>query len=125
MRTLLIITLVGLGMVVATWAMPTKPFKQLCWDPNTETDLAGYYLYWATTPGTYADTQRSDVGKPLTVGAQVCVDIVPTVVGTAVPKGTLYFVATAYDTMRNESEFSNEVSNKWPWTAWKGLLTTK
>ncbi len=127
MRTLIITVLLGLAAVIATWAMPVKPYKQLCWDPNTETNLAGYYLYWSPTSGAYADTQRTDMGKPPASGtpAQICVDIVPTVIGTAQPKGTLFFVATAYDTLGNESDFSNEVSSKWPWTSWKGQLTPK
>ena len=33
----------------------------LAWDPNTEIDLAGYVLWYGTTPGTY--TVSTDVGK--------------------------------------------------------------
>src|SRR5205085_7771374 len=69
----------------------------LAWDPNTESDLAGYKVYIGTASGVYTTT--IDVGNVTTY----------TVTGLA-PGATYYFVVTAYDTGGLESGFSNEVS---------------
>ncbi len=66
------------------------------WNANTESDLAGYYLYYGSQSGTY--TTKTDVGKVTSyeLGAQ---------------SGTTYYLAiTAYDTSGNESGYSSEVS---------------
>lgn len=68
----------------------------LAWDPNIETDLAGYKVYFGTAPGTY--------GTPITIGPQTTY----TVSGLAA--GTWYFAVTAYNTSGLESGYSNEVS---------------
>jgi hypothetical protein len=71
----------------------------LAWDPNSETDLAGYRIHWGTATGTY--TQHVDVGnvvqytvKNLTLGT------------------TYFFAATAYNASGLESGYSNEISAK-------------
>jgi hypothetical protein len=69
----------------------------LAWDPNTETDLAGYKVYVGTASRTYTTTL--DVGNVTTC-----------TVNGLVPGQVYYFAVTAYDTSRNESTFSNEVS---------------
>ena len=71
----------------------------LAWDPNTETDLAGYKAYWGTTPNpkTYA--------SPINVGNVTAYAVTGLLAGQ-----TYYFVVTAYDTSNNESGPSNEVS---------------
>ena len=63
------------------------------WDPNIETDLAGYRLYWGIGSGEY--TQSIDVGNVTTYTLNL--------------NESSYIVATAYDTDNNESEYSNEV----------------
>lgn len=67
------------------------------WNANTESDLAGYVLYWGTKSGTYA--AAVDVGKDTSYQFDN--------VGTGV---TYYVVVTAYDTAGNESDYSKEVS---------------
>jgi hypothetical protein len=67
------------------------------WDPNSDPELAGYKIYWGTSSGTY--TSSRDVGKTTTA----------TIKGIDEGK-TYYFVATAYDSQNNESDFSNQVS---------------
>lgn len=70
---------------------------QLAWNPNTEPDLAGYRIHYGTASGVY--TVHVDVGNVTTYTVPGLED------GTR-----YYFVATAYDTSANESEYSNEVN---------------
>ncbi len=69
---------------------------QLAWDPNPETNLAGYKVYYGLAPGNYS--------VAINLGNQTTY----TVTGLAV--GTYYFVVTAYNTSGLESDASNEVS---------------
>jgi hypothetical protein len=69
----------------------------LAWDPNTEPDLAGYKVYCGTRSRHY--DSAIDVGKNT-----YCK------VSYLAPKTRYYFTLTAYDTSRNESDFSWEVS---------------
>ncbi|NIM98615.1 MAG: hypothetical protein GTO24_11210 [candidate division Zixibacteria bacterium] len=69
----------------------------LAWDPNPEPDLAGYIVYYGSSPGNY--TESVNVGKTTSVRI------------TGLPTSKEYFVAlTAYDVSGNESDFSAEVS---------------
>ncbi len=71
---------------------------KITWNANTESDLAGYKLYYGTKSGVY--TSSIDV-KNVT---QYTVTVNPTVT-------TTYYVAlTAYDTSGNESVKSDETS---------------
>src|SRR3989441_5260872 len=69
----------------------------LAWDPNTETDLAGYKLYYGTSSGSYPSSV--DVGN-----------LTSYTLSGLLEGRTYYFTATAYDLNVNESGFSNEVS---------------
>ena len=68
----------------------------LAWDPNSETDLAGYKVYYGTSPGTY--------GAPISMGKRTTFTV------NGLSPGTYYFAVTAYNTSGLESGFSNEVS---------------
>lgn len=70
-------------------------------DPNTETDLAGYRLYYATKAGGPYTKYAQDF--PYGPG------VVPEFKLT-LPDGLKYIVATAYDKEGFESPYSNEVS---------------
>jgi chitinase len=72
---------------------------QLYWDPNTETDLAGYKVYWGKISGKYDNSPVPTVG----VMAQ------PTFTTPVLGNGTWYFAVTAYNTAGLESGYSNEV----------------
>lgn len=75
----------------------------IAWDPPTTnvdgsplTDLAGYRVYYGTASRIY--------GSPIDVGN------VTTYTLTGLPPGPTYFIAvTGYDTLINQSNFSNEV----------------
>lgn len=70
---------------------------RIAWDPNSESDLAGYKVYYGTSSRNY--------GTPINVGN------VTTYTITGLTAGQTYYIAvTAYDTANNESDFSNEVS---------------
>lgn len=73
----------------------------LAWTPNAEADLAGYKLYWGTTPGAY--NAPIDLGKVTEI-------VLPNLLRGA----TYYFAITAYDTAGNESGKSNVVSKHVP-----------
>jgi len=71
------------------------------WDANSESDLAGYYLYWRTPSGAFSDTNRVQIpGTP--TSPEFDLSTLNLSVGT-------YFIAvTAYDMADNESGPSNE-----------------
>ena len=85
------VRLIGNGRVTASW------------DANSESDLAGYKLYWGIASGVY--TFNEDLGMTTSTS-------LPTsVVSQLRPFNTTwYFAVTAYDTNNNESPFSSEVS---------------
>lgn len=66
------------------------------WDANTEIDLEGYKVYYGSSSGTYDFIH--DVG----------LNTSHTIVGPE-PGTSYFFAVTAYDTVANESGFSNEV----------------
>ena len=69
----------------------------LAWDANTESDLAGYKVYYGTASGSY--------GTPVNVGNVTTYQL------TGLTPGQVYYLAlTAYDPAGYESGFSNEVS---------------
>jgi len=74
----------------------------LAWDPNSETDLAGYRVY-----------QGTGAGGPYTKVADVAVMPAPEYTVRNLVRGTrYYFVVTAFDseTPSLESGYSNEVN---------------
>jgi predicted phage tail protein len=73
----------------------------LAWNPNPESSVRGYKIYYGTSSRTYQ--QSIDVGNVTTYRVQSLADGV-----------TYYFAATAYDSARNESGYSNEVSHTTP-----------
>ena len=90
-----LIIFLGMGLLLAA---PLKACTVVVsWNANSESDLAGYKVYYGTEPGVYI--YSFDVGNvtekevsSLTVGM------------------TYYFVVTAYDYSGNESDPSDEVS---------------
>lgn len=72
------------------------------WNPNTESDLAGYKVYYGTASSTYAQVEDVDL---TTAGSD------PEYTLTNLTDGqTYYFAVTAYDLNGNESIPSSEVS---------------
>ena len=72
----------------------------LAWDANTESNLAGYKLYYTTiSPGPPYEVVK-DVGNVLEY----------TFTGLDLKANNYWFVATAYNTEGFESGYSNEVN---------------
>src|SRR2546425_1622860 len=69
----------------------------LVWDPNTETDLAGYKLYYSTSSGSYQSSV--DVGN-----------LTSYTLSGLLEGRIYYFAVTAYNLSLGESGFSNEVN---------------
>ena len=69
----------------------------LAWDPNSESDLAGYELHYGTSPGSYTEVEV--IGRTFT--AWTVTDLVE--------GNTYYFALKAFDTRGKRSGFSNEV----------------
>jgi hypothetical protein len=105
MKTMFKLTLLAVGCIFLLGSFFTPVFATtdvtLAWDTNTEPDLAGYRVYQSAMSGTYnkATGKVCDVAKSIT-----------TCTISAMPDGTYFWVATAYDLKGNESGYSNEVS---------------
>lgn len=94
----------------------------LCWDPPTTnvdgtplTDLGGYKIYYGTSSGNYPMTTDIYLGECVPCGGShpecaLCANACTYTVTGLTDGATYYFVATAYNTSGNESEYSNEVS---------------
>ena len=73
----------------------------LAWDPNTESNLAGYHIYWGTVSRNYENRA--------TIGTETSYPI------TGLQEGTTYYIAvTAYDSDGNESDYSAELVHAVP-----------
>jgi hypothetical protein len=92
----LFVLLLGLALIALTGTVHSAQVS-LAWDRNTETDLAGYIVYYGTGSRVY--NWFIDVGN-----ATTC-----TLTGLA-DGSTYYFAATAYDSSGFESTYSGEVS---------------
>ena len=85
--------------VTLTISAPTTSSVTLTWTANTESDLAGYKVYRATSSGAYGAPIATLPGN------------ITSYIATGLQSGTTYFfVITSYDSAGNESARSTEVS---------------
>ena len=90
----------GGGGDAASSSSSSSNTASLAWDPVMAANLAGYRVYYGTSPGNYVQP----LGSGLPVGNVTSFTV------TGLNRGTrYYFVATAFDRSNNESAFSNEV----------------
>jgi hypothetical protein len=83
----------------------------LAWDANSETDLAGYKIYYGTkSGGPYNGTGSSEGASPVVVPLGSTNLVSPQFTVHGLQNQTYYFVATAYNTEGYESGYSNQVS---------------
>jgi len=94
---LTLITFLTCSTLWLTRSLAQTSSATLIWDANTETNLAGYKMYYGPSSGNY--TNVTDIGS-------VTTNTVPGLL-TGI---TYYFAVTAYNTSALESGFSNEVS---------------
>jgi len=98
LRTALLSVGVWAAILVVTATGSHAANVTLAWDSNAEPDLAGYIVYYGTASRIYPNTV--DVGK------------VNSFEVTGLTSGqTYYFAVTAYDSQRNESSYSNEITH--------------
>lgn len=83
-----------------TTSSTTTGVAALGWDPVATANLAGYRIYWGTSPGMYFQTH----GSGLSVG-----NVTTFSVGGLNSGTRYYFAATAQDSTGSESGYSNEV----------------
>ncbi|WP_028585634.1 Ig-like domain-containing protein [Desulfogranum mediterraneum] len=81
----------------------TEGQADFSWLPNDEADLAGYKIHYGEASLSYS--QVLDVGLPATVDGRVQATVTALQPGT-----TYYFVATAYNGLGEESDYSAEVA---------------
>ncbi len=92
------------AQIAVTFTPPSQNTATLSWDPNAETDLAGYRIYY----GLASDAYLQQKGNGLQISSNAY-----TVVG--LNSGTrYYFAVTAVDIAGNESDYSNEVFKDFP-----------
>ena len=72
----------------------------LAWDAVTVPSLSGYRVYFGTAPGTYLQS----LGQGISVGNVTTYTVMGLASGTR-----YYFAVTDFDTLGNESSYSNEV----------------
>ena len=84
------------GFLIVTGSVQADRIT-IAWDPNDETDLKGYNVYYGPASGTY--DQIVDVGNVTTYQTP-----------ELTPGYTYYFVVTAYDLALNESGYSAQIS---------------
>jgi chitodextrinase len=93
---------VSASVSVTTGSTPPPPSNSasLAWDSVTVPNLSGYRLYFGTAPGTYLQSP----GQGFSVGNVTNY----TMIGLA-GATRYYFAVTAFDTLSQESPYSNEV----------------
>ena len=95
------------GTATLVWDAPTSNT-----DGSPITDLAGYKIYYGTSPASYSAS--IDAGQATTYQVNNLTDGL-----------TYYFSVTAYTALLNESGFSNEVSKSLPASSLYTLTTTR
>ena len=97
MRTL-ILSIIALVLIIAGPALAAD--VKLQWDPNTETDLAGYRLYQKTDSAVPPFVKVQEIPKGTTTSSVTGLD----------SAHSYSFAVTAYNTAGLESAYSNIVT---------------
>jgi len=93
----ILVEAVSLGSVTISWTPPTQNE-----DGTPLSDLAGYKIYWGTTPGTYPNSVT--INNP---------GLTTYVIDNLAP-GTYEFVSTSFNAAGTESRFSNTAARSVP-----------
>lgn len=79
----------------------------LSWNANTEPDLAGYKLYYDTVPHAETSSVCSNAGYANSIDVG---NVTTYTIDTLVDGTTYYFALSSYDTSKNESGCSIQLS---------------
>jgi hypothetical protein len=80
---------------------PSDGTVTLAWDANSESDMAGYRVYYGTSSGTYQQARGGGINAGLATEFSI----------TGLQPGTTYYMTvTSYDRSGNESNYSAQVS---------------
>lgn len=85
--------------------MPYNASKRLTWNMNSESDLAGYIVYYGTASHVYG-LRSTGVG----LSGDGSTGRPSKIISGLLDATTYYMAVTAYDATGNESTFSGEVS---------------
>ncbi len=85
--------------------MPYNTSKRINWAMNSESDLAGYIVYYGTASRTYS-LMSTSIG----LSGDGSTGTPSKLISGLLDATTYYFGVTAYDTAGNESTFSGEVT---------------
>ena len=104
----IIMVLVLLVLSIDVAAIGPKIDKSIAiWNQNTETDLAGYNLYWRIPSGSFSDSNRVQVLPTDKVGTHPAPSF--NLAGLNLAPGNYFIAVSAYDTAGNESGLSDDV----------------
>jgi len=101
--------LIGIFLLSAVSATSRAADITLAWDANTETDLAGYKLYYGKTTGQYNGVGIFNGSSPIIIPLEQ-LDEKPVIKLSGLTVGTYFFAVTAYNVSNIESNYSNELS---------------
>ena len=106
--SLLIVVFLCAGMFNSSAFAADDCVANFSWLPNTESDLAGYRIYYGTSHnGPY--TQVAQIGNPSPVDGRIHGSVTGLTDGV-----TYYFVCVAYNTANLQSEYSAEAIHTCP-----------
>lgn len=85
--------------------MPYNTSKRINWSMNSESDLAGYIVYYGTASHIYTAMSTS-----IGLSGDGSTGTPSKIISGLLDGSTYYFGVTAYDATGNESTFSGEVT---------------
>lgn len=107
MRLTMNLVILIIGLVLPSFLFGSS--ISIAWDAVDEMDLAGYRVYWGTSPDSYVHSQN--------VYSRTTFQLKDAKQGKK-----YYFTVTAYDYWGNESIYSNQV---WAWAGGEPVLPTE
>lgn len=109
LRVIIAFVLFAIAILLAVASQAANSIT-LAWNANSETNLAGYRLYWGPASRVYTATQTV-LSPPTLVSTTFVPGTNTSTTVTNLPTGkTFYFAVTAYTTDGLESDYSEEVS---------------
>ena len=91
-------------LLLVTHSLAFAGQTNLAWNANTDPRVAGYFLYYGQTSGSY--TAKVDVAKQTS-----------STLSNLLEGQTYYYAVTAYDSSRVESAYSNQATSTVPFSA--------